>query len=140
HAARAPPHPGGVSPAVTSGVSLIAPNVELLKSTLGRLKFARLKALIISERNCTDVCSPIRVSLLIETSTVWRFGPIMTFRPAFPNVPESGRANADVLNHWFVVRGPALGSPMRSGRSFNSPVPLVSTLKKGVIGRPLWPV
>ena len=118
----------------------MAPNALLLKSTLGRLKFARLNALIISARNCREAFSLSFVSLFTERSTVCRLGPMMTLRPELPNVPGSGCRNAALLNHSFGLREPEFGSPTRLGRSFSSPVPLLSMLRKGVIGRPLWPV
>ena len=53
-------------------------------------------------------------------------------RPALPNVPGAGNLKADVSNHSSGVRGPLLGLPTTSGRSFapkpsdERPVPLLS--------------
>ena len=46
----------------------MAPNVVPLKSTFGRLKFARFKALKISARNCIEACSVTFVSLFTDRS------------------------------------------------------------------------
>ncbi len=48
------------------------------------------------------------VFLTSETFTVSRPGPSRIFRPALPNCPYGGVANAAVLNHSC---GPGLGSP-----------------------------
>src|SRR6185369_5149201 len=69
-------------------------------------------------------------------------------RPALPNVPGAGKANAAVLNHCVVVGFESSGLPTRFGRSFapkpriDRPVPLLSISDNNatVNGRPDWRV
>lgn len=66
---------------------------------VGLVKFARLKTLKPSTRNCTLILSPIEVVLNSETSASRRFGPINAFFPTSPNVPILFRTKAFGLNH-----------------------------------------
>src|ERR1700757_4015966 len=103
----------------------MVPNAALLNVTFGSAKLGWLKMLKNSDRNCRSARSLIRVDFNTEKSAILVRGPMMTLRPALPNVPLAGATKAAVLNQASTRLGPLLGSPTRFGRSLlDSPLPL----------------
>src|SRR4051812_47583469 len=117
----------------------MVPNPELLTVTLGRAKLGWFNRLKNSERNCNWKRSLIRVDLMTEKSTLLLRGPMIVFRPAFPNVPGAAGVKAAILNQAFQRLGPLFGLPTALGRSLlDSPLPLgAAPFQNGVIGTPL---
>src|ERR1035441_5335041 len=60
-----------------------------------------LGALNISMRNSRLLFSAIGKSLMTETSSLPRHGPLRVLRPQFPNVPASGLENAAEFHQPF---------------------------------------
>src|ERR1700730_18487306 len=113
---------------------------------LGVLKFARLRRLKISARNCKFKLSKMRVSFRTEKSHVASPGPIYASLPTFPKKPLlfGGATNALGSNHCFAV--PRITGPvkvgLRNGRTGLRVSPLLEGLypSKGVNGNPDWAV
>src|SRR2546425_1762699 len=84
-----------IRPAVASGASVgCVPEKTIC---CGKEKFARLKMLNTSARNCMAPASPRILGLnflMTLKSLTAKLGPIKTLRPRLPNVPCSGNENA----------------------------------------------
>src|SRR6266478_8877810 len=95
---------------INPALSLRAPvssKISVSSGFTGSAKFARLRTLKISARNCTLKFSEIlRMALFLknERSRFTRPGPGMMFRPAFPLK----------FKHWKSVESPTALSPKRA--------------------------
>src|SRR5579859_6997706 len=124
----------------------ILPNVGEPRKISGRLKFGWLRVLKASARNCSVALSANLVFFTSARFTVCSEGPVRMLRPEFPNVPNGGSANADVLNHMPGDGEESLGLPSTLGRSLapkprmDCPVLLLSSADRSatVNGRPDW--
>src|SRR5258708_23838410 len=72
----------------------------------GKSKFARLRRLNTSARNCSRRCSLNLNSLTTEKSTLLKSGPLRIFLPAVPRKPGTGGAKAAGLNQRSGVPPP----------------------------------
>src|SRR6516225_11379087 len=77
------------------------PNVELVGSVDGLLKFAWLRKSKISALNCAE-CVPFTATFLNTAMSHWYWpGPYMLLRGVFPKVPGAGFEYAVGLNQKF---------------------------------------
>src|SRR5665213_64890 len=90
-----------------------APAADVNTIRLGVFKFVLFSRLKISARNCIFIRSNTCVSFSTEKSHVPSPGPVNTFLPTLPNVPESGTTNAAGLNHCVVP--PRIMGPVNDG-------------------------
>src|SRR5262245_6103947 len=82
---------------VGNRVRVILPNVGLPTMLPGGPKFAWLKRLKMSTRNCTRAREPVVTFLMTERSVLWKPGPATALRARFPK--RLTAANAEGSNH-----------------------------------------
>src|SRR5262249_18253473 len=82
---------------------------------IGRLKFAWLRRLKDSARNCSEDLSRKVVFYTSEKLMVWKDGPSSILRPALPKLPCGGTVKASVLNQRSEVGDATCGLPATFG-------------------------
>src|SRR5436190_13831542 len=126
---------------------VMRPNEPLVGLITGTSRLTRFGKLNVSMRNCARNPAGGPKFFNSARSQLWYPGPRTGLRPALPNVPAAGRANAAGLNQntWSTLdpaENPGLdtdGSPTRfHGWLVVSPTPARSSFSQIDSGRPDW--